>query len=72
MKANSNVQMAPFVLPSQSSHWIAKAAAAQAAGAHSGQKLMAGCAVEADEVRIASQAHYSSKGMLTNRYMFCE
>lgn len=72
MKVNSNVQMAPFVVPSQSSHWIAKAAAAQAAGSHSGQKLMVGIAVEADEVRIASQPHYGSKGMLTNRYMFCE
>lgn len=71
MKVNSIVQMAPFVLPSQSSHWISKAAA-QAAESHSGQKLMVGSAVVADEVRIASQPHHGSKGMLTNRYMFCE
>lgn len=55
MEVSSNVQMAPFVLPSQSSHWIA--AAARAAGSHSGQKLMVGSAVVADAVRIASQPH---------------
>lgn len=72
MKVSSNVQMAPFVLRSQSSHWIAQAAAAQAAGSHSGQMLMVGSAVVSDEVRIAAQPHHGSKGMLTNMYMFCE
>lgn len=44
----------------------------QRGGSHSGRKLMVGSAVVADEVRIASQPHHSSKGMLTNMYIFCE